>query len=137
MTLYYSTVFCILSIFDCFRFDELDRSDENNDLRLNVIELDESFVLERTLSAWLSCRVLISSLDVSMIGGFSAVVSDDCWTKPNELNNCFSLPTDVAVFDSSENVELPLVDREGLDFLVTVGEDGDVWWEFDFGLSSS
>jgi hypothetical protein len=66
--------------------------------------------------------------DVSINDDFSDITSVDCWTRPSELNNCFSLPEDVAVCNSSGKTEVLLekVDGEGVDFLVAVGEDGDV-----------
>ncbi len=66
--------------------------------------------------------------DVSINDDFSDITSVDCWTRPSELNNCFSLPEDVAVCNSSGKTEVLLekVDGEGVVFLVAVGEDGDV-----------
>jgi hypothetical protein len=143
LTSYYFTVLRIISIFDCFRFGDFFLFDEEPDLRLSAADGEESFVFERDWSKWLSCCVEIVSIDdesslfvidgdVSINDDFSGIISVDCWTRPKELNNCFSLPDDVVVCESSRNV-----DGEGVDFLVVVGEDGNVSWEFEFGLSRS
>lgn len=145
LTVFYSTV---VSIFDCFRFDEF--FDTEFDLRFSLVGDEETFLFERDFSIPLSCCVVFVSVDVEssliVIEGdvwinddFSDKASADCWTRPRELNNCFSLPDDVAVFNSSRNTEVLVgkVDGEGLDFLVAVGEDGNGWWEMEFGLSRS
>lgn len=132
--LYYSTVWSILLIFDCFRFDE------NTDLRLTPLDSDESFILERLLS----CASILFSTEVEsslklIDEDVSVVISVDCWTRPNELNNCFSLPDDAVEGDSSGNVEGSSlqIDGDGVDFLVTFeGEDDNVWCELEPWLSS-
>ncbi len=145
LTVFYSTV---VSIFDCFRFDDF--FDRELDLRFSLIGDEGSFLFERDLSTPLSCCVVFVSIDVesslTVIDGdvsinddFSDKVSVDCWTRPKELNNCFSLPDDVAVCNSSikTGVLLGKIDGDELDFLVAVGEDGNVWWDVEFGLSRS
>ncbi len=145
LTLYYSTVLCIVSIFGCFRFGDV--FDEQPDLRLSLTDDEESFISERNLSTWLSSCIAIVSIDVesslividgdvSLNDDFSDSLSVDCWTRPNELNNCFSLPDDISVCDSSGKTKVLFrkVGGEGVDFLV---EDGGVWWESEFGLSRS
>lgn len=139
---------CIVSIFACFRFDNL--FDEENDLRLSLTGDEESFIFEKDLSNWLSWWIEIVSIDaesslividgdVSVNDDFSDRASVDCWTRPKVLNNCFSLPDDVVVGNSSGKTEVLLekVGGEGVDFLITVGDAGDDWWESEFGLSRS
>jgi len=48
LTLYYSTVLSIVSIFDCFLFDDF--FDEQPNLRLSLTDEEQSFILERVLS---------------------------------------------------------------------------------------
>jgi hypothetical protein len=81
---FYSTV---VSIFDCFRFDDF--FDRELDLRFSLIGDEGSFLFERDLSTSLSCCVVFASIDVesslTVIDGdvsinddFSDKVSVDC-----------------------------------------------------------
>ena len=131
---------CIESIFNCFRWGDFFLWDDEPDLRFDRSDDEE------ILSNWLSCWVKIVSFsffvvdgDVALDDNFSGKISVDCWTRPNELNNCFSLPDDVVLGDSSGHIELWLdkVDGEGVDFFGAFGEGGEDWREFEFELSRS
>lgn len=76
----------------------------------------------------------IESSLVLTTGDGSDERSVDCWTRPKELNSCFSLPDDD---DVSRNVGgvLGKVGGDGSDFLVAVGDDD--WWDVELGLSKS
>ena len=82
--MFYSTV---VSIFDCFRFDDF--FDAEFDLRFSLFGDEEGFLVERDLSTPLSCCVAVVSTDVesslividgdiSIGGDFSDRVSVDC-----------------------------------------------------------
>ena len=150
MGLFYGTVFSMLSIFDCFRCDVSFVGDI--DLRFSLNGDEVSFLSEWDFSPVFSSDGGIVSIEIE--SSLIPLTGDDwrrdddcseeeerrsvdCWTRPKELNNCFSLPDDVDVGIASKNIGVVFgnVEGDGSDFFVLVSDDE--WGAVVVGLSSS